>query len=148
MQRRSFISLAAGISSALGASRVFAPKEILGAGASDILASNAAGNLFYTKDAPGRWSKKIRAHIPIIEKDSNEIQVITKHKSVDWDHYNVKHVIYDQNFKYLDEVMFKPDKTKWKKTTYCSFKLDNIPDVFLVMSYCNKHDGWIEAYGA
>ena len=148
MQRRSFISFATGIGGVLGASRVFAPKDLLAANVTDYLKGKTAGNLFYTKDAPGKWSKKIRAHIPIIEKDGNEIQITTKHKSIDWDHYIVKHVIFDEKFAYLDEFMFKPDKSKWKKTTYSQFKLDKVPDIFFVMSYCNKHDGWIEVYGA
>ena len=148
MQRRSFVNIAAGIGGILGTSQVFKPKILLGVGVSDFLKGKTAGNLFYTKEAPGKWSKKVRAHIPIIEKSGNTVQVTTKHKSVDWDHYIVKHVIYDEKFEYLDEVMFKPDKTKWKKTTYSEFKLDEVPDVFFVMSYCNKHDGWIEVYGA
>ena len=134
MLRRSFISFAAGISGALGASRLFAPDDLLAANVTDYLKGKTAGNLLYTSDAPGKWSKKIRAHIPIIERDGDEIQITTKHKSIDWDHYIVKHVIFDDKFGYLDEVMFKPDKSKWKKTTHSQFKLESVPDVFFVMN--------------
>ena len=35
---------------------------------SSSLAGKIAGGVYYTKDAPGRWSKKVGGHVPIIEK--------------------------------------------------------------------------------
>ncbi|WP_299018112.1 hypothetical protein [uncultured Photobacterium sp.] len=77
MDRRDFIRFSmAGI---------VAPKLAL-AGVPD---SPFAGSVFYTKDAPGRWSKKVGGHLPNLEIDKSAglIQVVTGHEMQGFDHY-------------------------------------------------------------
>ena len=67
MNRRSFIHV-----STLGAATgIMAPTVAFSSTAS------MAGGVYYTKDAPGRWSKKIESHLPIIEVSGEKIQVTT-----------------------------------------------------------------------
>ena len=83
MDRRGFIRL-----SALGAAAgIIAPAGVLAS------SSSMAGGVYYTKDAPGRWSKKVGGHLPTIEVSGKKIQVTTSHEMKGYDHYIIKHVI-------------------------------------------------------
>ena len=77
MNRRGFIRL-----SALGATAgIIAPTSLLAS------SSNMAGGVYYTKDAPGRWSKKVGGHLPTIEVSGKKIQVTTSHGMTGYEHY-------------------------------------------------------------
>ena len=135
MNRRNFIRLST-MSAAAG---IIAPSTVL-AGSSKIMTSGAAGGIFYTKDAPGRWSKKIGGHLPHIETSGNKIEVITKHSMSDYEHYIVKHMILDKDFNFLDEKMFKPGKGI---AAISSHEFKNYRGQIHVLSVCNKHDTWL-----
>jgi len=63
MDRRDFIRL-----SAYGTTAgIIAPTAVLASTAS------MAGGVYYTKDAPGRWSKKVAGHLPAIEVSGSKI---------------------------------------------------------------------------
>jgi len=98
-----------------------------------------AGGLYYTKDAPGRWSKKAAGHLPTIEVTGKSIKVITPHSMNDYEHYIVKHIILDKDFKFVAETMFKPGKDS---AAISEYTLETSGPIH-VLSVCNKHDTWM-----
>jgi len=104
-----------------------------------------AGGLFYTKDAPGRWSKKVGGHLPNIETAKGaggklEVKVVTAHEMKGYEHYIVKHVLLDKDFRFIDERMFNPTVDKAPIST---FTLDAYQGPLHALSVCNKHDTWL-----
>lgn len=139
MDRRNFIRLAS-----LGASvGVVAPSAVL-ANPSAAMGGSGAGGLFYTKDAPGRWSKKVGGHLPQIEvaksADGVAIQVVTPHEMKGFEHYIIKHVVLDQDYAFVAEKMFDPMNDK---TAASEFSLGQYSGRVHVLSVCNKHDTWL-----
>ena len=138
MERRDFINLglAGGIGSLLLPGVALAGND----------QNNMAGGVFYTKQNPGRWSKKIAGHLPNIkiERDNGKVkvQVSTAHGMDGYKHYIVKHVMLDHNFNFLDEKMFDPMKDKIPAST---FTLENYKGTIHVLSMCNKHDVWLNS---
>lgn len=136
MERRNFIGLSiAGV----GASLV-SPKIAVAGNDEQAM----AGGVFYTKQNPGRWSKKVAGHLPAIEINQVDgkvrIQVSTAHGMDGYQHYIVKHVLLDQDYNFLNERMFDPMKDK---TAISTFTLDNYKGPLYVLSMCNKHDVWL-----
>ena len=100
-----------------------------------------AGGLYYTKEQPGRWSKKATGHLPVIEKKADgKIKVTTGHEMNPHKHYIVKHVILDQDYQFIAENMFDPTKDKVAVST---FDLGSYKGNINVLSVCNKHDTWL-----
>ena len=134
MDRRNLIRLVFA-SSAVG---VIAPRMVLAD------SSSMAGGLYYTKDAPGRWSKKVGGHLPNIEISKGEngvsLQVVTAHEMKGCEHYIVKHIILDKDFKFIAEKMFDPMKDK---APISDFELGRYQGRINVLSVCNKHDTWL-----
>jgi len=130
MNRRGFIRV-----SALGATAgIIAPVSVLAS------TSSMAGGVYYTKDAPGRWSKKVGGHLPLIEVTGKSIQVTTPHGMSGFEHYIVKHTILNDKFEYMDEKMFDPSKDK---APVSQFELGGYSGRIHVLSVCNKHDTWM-----
>jgi superoxide reductase len=104
------------------------------------------GDIYYTKASPGRWKDKVGTHLPSIgiEKSGNKItvKVVTSHEMKGYEHYIVKHVLLDQNYKFIDEHLFNPEKDK---TAVSSFTLDNYSGAIYALSMCNKHDLWLNS---
>jgi superoxide reductase len=137
MNRRKFFQYAlVGTGSSL-----IAPDILLAAAAAP---GPMAGGLYYTSDAPGRWSKKVSSHLPNIEvektRDSAIIQVVTRHGMDDYEHYIIKHIVLDNNYRFIDENAFTPGKDK---TPESEFTLKNYSGTLYVLSVCNKHDTWL-----
>jgi len=121
--------------SALG---IIAPSTVLAG-------SNAmAGGVFYTKDAPGRWSKKVSGHLPIIKiskgQDGTAAQVVTPHEMKGYDHYIVKHMLLDHNYQFIAETMFNPMEDKAPISNY---QLGDYQGALYALSVCNQHDSWL-----
>jgi superoxide reductase len=136
MERRNFIGLSiAGVGASL-----ISPAQVL----AKAKENNMAGGVFYTKQNPGRWSKKIAGHLPNIEieraKDKVTVQVVTAHGMDGYKHYIVKHELLDENYNFLDEKMFDPAKDKAPIST---FELKNYKGKIYALSMCNKHDVWM-----
>ena len=134
MDRRNFICI-----SALGvSSTIIAPTAVLAS------APSMAGGLYYTKDAPGRWSKKVDGHLPHIAATKGEsgtdIEVVTGHSMTGYEHYIVKHIVLNEKFEFIDEHMFDPLKDK---QPISHFSLGNYSGRIHVLSVCNKHDTWL-----
>jgi superoxide reductase len=104
------------------------------------------GDIFYTKDAPGRWAGKVATHLPSIEVGKTDggasVKVITAHEMKGYEHYIVKHVLLDKDYKFLDEHLFDPTKDGAAIST---FTLKNYSGTFYVLSLCNKHDLWLNS---
>lgn len=137
MDRRNFIRLSA----IGGGAGLIAPSSVL----AELPQLPAAGDLYYTKDAPGRWSGKVQTHLPLIEKEKIDgglgIRVITPHEMKDCEHYIVKHVLLDSRFKFLQEHLFDPQKDK---SPISSFELkDYASGPLYALSMCNLHDVWL-----
>ena len=112
------------------------------------LAKNAMtgplGNIYYTKDSPGRWKDKVAGHLPSlgIEKAGGKItvKIITSHEMKAYEHYIVKHVLLGQDYQFIDEHLFNPEKDKAAIST---FTLGHYSGTLHALSLCNKHDLWL-----
>jgi superoxide reductase len=136
MDRRDFVYL--GLVGVGGS--VIAPRMVI----ANMPDNPMAGGVYYTKGAPGRWSKKVGGHLPSIElnKAGEEIsvQVVTGHEMKGYEHYIIKHQLLDKNFAFLDEHMFDPMKDKLPIST---FSLTAYRGPLYAISMCNKHDTWL-----
>ena len=136
MDRRRFIRFAlAGVGTG-----VVAPRLVLASAAE----SPMAGGLYYTAEAPGRWSKKVLSHLPNIEVDRQEqaarLRVLTRHTMEEYDHYIVKHIVLDKDFGFVAEKMFNPLQDKEPLSEY---DLGDYRGPVHVLSVCNQHDTWL-----
>ncbi len=138
MDRRQFIRMGM---TGVGAG-IVAPQLVLASASAS--QATPAGGIYFTKDAPGRWSKKISGHLPHIEiqkVDTNAvIEVTTGHEMKGFEHYIVKHVLLDKDFQFLKEHMFNPNKDL---QAISKFTLNNYNGPIHVLSVCNKHDTWL-----
>ncbi len=137
MDRRLFIRLGM-VGAATG---IIAPKIVLaGPLGENINKNKLAGGLFYTMDSPGRWAKKAGSHSPMIEKTADGVQVVTSHPMDPGKHWIVKHVILDNDFKFIAEHIFDPTKDK---APISEFKLSGQSGAIYALSVCNLHDTWL-----
>jgi len=137
MERRDFIRLSVASVSA----GVVAPKIVLAKSGQQV---KTASDIYYTKEDPGRWSGKVATHLPSIEIEKAgrkvTVKVVTAHEMNGYEHYIVKHVLLDQNNKFIDEHMFDPTRDKAAIST---FTLQDYSGPIYVLSMCNKHDLWL-----
>ncbi len=138
MKRRNFIGWGV---VGLG-STVIAPAWV----SAKVVQHNHVSDIYFTKDSPGRWKEKIAGHLPSIgiEKSGSKItiKVVTSHEMKGYEHYIVKHVLLDQNYKFLNEHLFNPDK---EQAAVSSFTLENYSGSIYALSMCNKHDLWLNS---
>lgn len=139
MERRDFIRLSA---AGLGAGLI-APTTAVAKTCNQITAPK---NIYYTKEAPGRWSSKVATHLPVIqiEKTSGKIteKIVTAHEMNGYDHYIVKHVLLDKDYRFIDERLFNPAQDKAATSSYT---LENYIGTLYALSMCNKHDLWLNS---
>lgn len=140
MDRRSLIRIAV----AGGAAGIVAPRIVLAGAMGDAMQSKLAGSVFYTRDAPGRWSKKVGGHLPNLEKQggggSTQVRVVTSHEMKGFEHYIVKHMLLDGKLGLLGEKMFDPMKDGAPIST---FDLGGYSGPVYALSVCNIHDTWM-----
>lgn len=102
------------------------------------------GDIYYTKDNQGRWAGKAATHLPVIEtgKDGGKVtvKVTTPHEIKGYEHYIVKHVLLDKDYKFLAEHFFDPAKDSVPVST---FTLEAYSGALYALSLCNKHDAWV-----
>ena len=139
MERRNFIRL-----TALGAGiSTIAP--VL-SNASDEKPSTNNRDIYYTKDYAGRWEGKSAAHLPVIEStktgSDTVVKITTPHEMKGYEHYIVKHVLLDKDYKFIDEHLFDPAK---EQVAVSSFTLKNYIGKVHALSFCNKHDLWLSS---
>ena len=144
MKRRDFIRLS--VASA-GASLI-APTITLANNnlADDDNKQSTSRDIYYTKEAPGRWAGKVATHLPVIESTKADgktiVKVVTPHEMKGYEHYIVKHVLLDKNYKFIDERLFDPTKDNVAVST---FTLTNYSGTVYALSMCNKHDLWLNS---
>jgi superoxide reductase len=136
MERRNFIRLSvAGVTAGIIAPII---------AQADSSKPGAGADIYYTKDAPGRWSGKVATHLPSIEIEKTggkvTVKIVTAHEMKGYEHYIVKHVLLDQNYKFLDEHLFDPTKDQVAIST---FTLNDYSGSVYALSMCNKHDLWL-----
>lgn len=138
MDRRHFIRLVATGSSAA----VIAPRSLLAA----IPEQGLAGSVYYTADAPGRWAGKAKTHLPVIEINRSggnaTVQIVTPHEMKAYEHYIVKHVLFDKQFRFLNEKIFDPTKDT---SPVSAFPLGDYRGPVYALSVCNLHDSWLSS---
>ncbi len=125
-----------------GTASVIAPNAVLAGGGFEPLNAPIAGTFYYTKDAPGRWSKKVGGHLPTIDKSGNIIEVTTGHPMKEFDHYIVKHQIFDSSFALKGETMFNP----LEDAPVSTHDISGLSGLIYVMSVCNIHDSWLNVF--
>ena len=139
MERRNFIRLGV---AAFGSS-ILAPELAL---AKNVQPAYPVSDIYYTKESPGRWKDKVTGHLPSIgiEKSGTKIsiKIVTSHEMKGFEHYIIKHVLLDQNYKFIDEHLFNPEKDKAAIST---FTLANYSGPLYALSMCNKHDLWLNS---
>lgn len=136
MERRDFIRWSlAGFGSSL-----LIPAPVLGKNAPP----GPLGNIYYTKDAPGRWKDKVAGHLPGIgiEKAGGKItvKITTSHEMKAYEHYIVKHILLDHDYQFIGEHLFNPEK---EKAAISTFTLGHYSGAIYALSLCNKHDLWL-----
>ena len=139
MKRRNFIKF----SSALSLTTItglYLPKSVFAD--SDIINSSLAGKIFYTKNNPGRWANKVNGHLPTFIKDNNSIEITTGHEMNGYDHYIIKHMLFDENFNLINEIMFNPKKD----SPISNHDISQLKNKVYALSLCNKHDAWLNSY--
>ncbi len=135
--------------------RNFIKSSVIGVGTGLLLAelplSHAneaalAGSVYFTKGAPGRWQGKEAGHLPAIDVVKADgkvtLNVVTAHEMKDYEHYIVKHVVLDKNYKFIAEHLFNPTKDK---AAISAFSLQDYSGPVYVLSMCNKHDVWLSS---
>ncbi|MDO9170047.1 MAG: desulfoferrodoxin family protein [Methylobacter sp.] len=136
MERRDFIRLSV---ATVGAG-IIAPTIAL----ANTSKPAVGADIYYTKEAPGRWSGKVATHLPSIEIEKAggkvTVKIITAHEMKGYEHYIVKHVLLDQNYAFIDEQLFDPTKNQAAIST---FTLHDYSGPIYALSMCNKHDLWL-----
>lgn len=88
----------------------------------------------------------VATHLPNIEIEKAggkvTVNIATAHEKKGYEHYIVKHVLLDQNYKFIDEHMF--DSTR-DKAAISTFMLQEYGGPIYMLSMCNKHDLWLNA---
>jgi superoxide reductase len=100
--------------------------------------------IYYTKDTPGRWSKKVGGLLPNISASKNDlgttIEVITSHSMTGYEHYIVKHIVLNDKFEFIAENMLDPLRDE---APFSQFSLGSYSGRIHILSVCNKHDTWL-----
>jgi superoxide reductase len=139
MQRRNFIRM----SMASAGVGMIAPVMSLAANKKPV---TPGADIYYTNEAPGRWAGKVATHLPTIEIGKADaeisIKVITAHEMIAYEHYIVKHVLLDQDYKFINEHLFDPAK---ENKAISNFTLSKYSGTLYALSMCNKHDLWINS---
>ena len=142
MNRRTFLSTSTALTStaiALLAQPAFGKGEQAG------LEKNAVfGSLIFTANNPGRYAHKAKGHLPTITVANTPqgkiIRVETNHEMNGFQHYIVKHQLFNQNFQLLGEHLFNPEV---EHKPLSLFTLEDYSGPLYAISMCNKHDIWM-----
>jgi len=145
MNRRKFMRFAFGGAAAGVVAGAIAPTRVLANTSSwASTTSNMAGGVYYTKESPGRWAKKVGGHLPNIEVVKSDgdavVKIVTAHEMDPYAHYIVKHMVLDSDFNFIAEHMFDPTKDK---APISEISVGSYRGIVNVLSVCNKHDTWL-----
>ena len=121
-------------------SSIYAPKSVYAE--TNIMNSPLAGSVFYTESNPGRWNKKIKGHLPTFSLTEQMLEITTGHEMNGYEHYIIKHVLFDEKFNFLREVMFNPVSD----APISNHDISGLNNKVYALSLCNKHDAWINSF--
>ena len=104
--------------------------------------------IVYTKHNPGKWSGKIKGHMPNVKVEGNKVTVTTTH-GMSEAHYIVRHTIVSKCGKVLGEKTFQPSDAEAKSVfdlpdTSSKYAWDTTK--LYATSFCNKHDLWVAEF--
>lgn len=141
MDRRQFMgAVAAG-----AALTAVAKTSVAGETGAGNLATVFEGSFYLTKENPGRWAAKAAGHLPVVEVSkgagTSKVKVTTPHEMHGYEHYIVKHQLFDEQLNLLGETMFDPAKDG----PISSYDIKGYTGVVYAVSVCNKHDAWVSA---
>ncbi|MCP4267155.1 MAG: twin-arginine translocation signal domain-containing protein [Candidatus Brocadiaceae bacterium] len=106
--------------------------------------------IVYTRENPGKWTKKVKGHVPNVKVEGNKVTVTTTHGMAD-EHYVVRHTLVSKNGVVLGEKTFKPSDAEARSV----FELTDVTPKYAwdsttlyATSFCNKHDLWVTEFEA
>ncbi len=104
----------------------------------------------YTKEHPGKWSKKVKGHAPNVKVEGNKVTVTTTH-GMSNEHYIVRHTVVAKNGEVLGEKTFSPSDAEARSVfelpdTSSKYAWDTT--TLYATSFCNKHDLWVTKFEA
>ncbi|MEE2733544.1 MAG: hypothetical protein VYA55_22170 [Pseudomonadota bacterium] len=137
MERRKFFAL--GLAGMVGSSLV----ARVASAAQSALSTKLAGSVYYTKESPGRWSAKVAGHAPVVDVKGGQVTVTTPHEMNGYEHYIVKHTVFDKDMNILGETMFDPTQAKGPISSH---DLKGYKGTAYALSMCNKHDCWLTEF--
>ncbi len=138
MQRRLFIKATAALSSLVffNSYGSIAKNE-----QTSILRGPLSGNLFYTKYKPGIWKNKVAGHLPNMKIKKNILEISTGHEMRGFEHYILKHSVFNENFTLISEKYFDPSKN----VPFSVHDISGSKNIVFALSLCNKHGSWLNA---
>lgn len=103
-------------------------------------ASQSFSGIVYTNANPGKWSKKIGSHAPLISIAGSKVTVTTAHP-MSQEHYIVRHTLVLEDGTVAGAKTFYPMQdtkavSKFELPTGYKAK-------FYATSFCNLHDLWV-----
>ncbi len=107
-----------------------------------ILNGPLAGNIYYTKNRPGRWSNILDSHVPEIIENNNILEISTLHEMRGYEHYIIKHLVLDNKLNIISEKRFDPSKDAPVSRHNITGYLDKV----YILSVCNQHDTWLNSF--
>jgi superoxide reductase len=124
----------------LGGTLVAISTVACGALTNDSASSQPFNGIIYTKASPGKWSKKVGSHVPLISLDGNKVTITTPHPMAQ-EHFIVRHTLVLEDGTVVGEkTFFPPDDIKAVST----FELPaGYKSKFYATSFCNLHDFWV-----
>jgi superoxide reductase len=98
--------------------------------------------IIYTADHAGKWSGKVKGHLPQVTVDAGKVTVFTDH-SMSEEHFIVRHTVVSAAGEVLGEKTFSPKEAKAQS----EFVLpEGASGTFYATSFCNKHDFWLTTF--
>lgn len=98
-------------------------------------------SIVYSAEKPGKWSEKVKSHVPIVSVNGNKISVKTDH-GMSEEHYIVRHTLVSKSGEVLGEKTFHPSD----KEAVSLFEIPAGHTALFATSFCNKHDLWLTAF--
>jgi len=96
----------------------------------------------YTKEAPGKWAKKVGTHAPRVKVEGKKVTIETVHPMTKA-HFIVRHTLVTETGEVLGAKTFTP-QDKQARSTY-EIPADTSKKLFAT-SFCNLHDFWVTPF--
>lgn len=95
-------------------------------------------NIFYTKENPGRWEKKVGSHVPKLEIKDGKVTLTTPHPMSE-EHFIVRHSLL-----LADGTVVGSKTFTYKDSPVSEYELPvGYKGVVFGTSFCNQHDFWL-----